>query len=346
MAVSKNTPMVVAANEIQRAKPKFENLNAAVGRPLVFEQEARFALQHVERNPEIAKCDPSTVRHSFENLALMGLSLNPQTQEVALIPRWNSKKGMLDCTASPMYRGLVKLAVQAGGVTSVQASPVYESDEFSVTMGTSPELVHSPKSLWAGMDARIIDLKDLTRNKMIAAYCVATTPAGEKLITIMGLEEILRVANASESFNPRPKRNGKPTPKPSGPWLSWPEEMTVKSILRRAQKTWPPGTNTVYQRALDAAISAQTEADVNDQVAPHSERGGDQEENGEQTLVLSKDQIKDLRSLCQRSKTAVAAVCNAYSVQKLDDIPSELFDEIRLKLIQKRDRLKAGGGDE
>ena len=105
MAASKKNPLVLAATQVQAASDRFHNLNAKMGHPLVWEREARFAMQQFERLPRLLECDPGTIRDSIVNLAAMGLSLNPQTQEAALIPRWNSKKGMLDCTASPSHSG-------------------------------------------------------------------------------------------------------------------------------------------------------------------------------------------------------------------------------------------------
>lgn len=330
MAVSKNNSLVVAATHINSAHDRFMTVNRKMGDPLIWEREARFALQVVENNKQLQECDMNTVRDSVINVATMGLSLNPATQHVALIPRWNRKKGMLDCTATPMYRGLVKLATDAGAIKSLQAGVIYDSDDWDMTLGSSPELTIKPNSLLAGESARTVDLKSLDRNKLIAAYCVATLSDGEKLIEVMGLEDVLKVANSSDSFNPKSNKSGKRR-NPSGPWLTWPEEMAKKSVIRRAQKTWPAGAN-VYQEALENAINAMTEADVNDsgEVKPHGDVI-----DGEATLLISEEQAKELRDLCRQQGLPVKKVYETYAIGKMEEMSIDQFGEAKTKLVQR-----------
>lgn len=316
MAVSKNNQLVVAAKNIEAAHDKFANVNQKMGNPLIWEREARFALQHVQNMPQLQEADPITIRDSIINVATMGLSLNPATQQVALIPRWNRRKNMNDCTATPMYRGLVKLATDAGAIKSIQAGVIYQDDEYDIELGTDPHLVIKPHSALTGN--RRMDLQNLDENQAIAAYCVATLPDGDKLVEIISLDQIIRIAAASDSF-----RKGK------GPWASWPEEMARKSVIRRAQKTWPSGNN-VFQEALDRAIEVMTEADVND-AADEVEVLAD----GEATTVISSDEAKELRDLCREQGLPVAKVYEMFKIEKMEQMPIEKFDDAKTRLVQR-----------
>jgi len=326
MTVSKNTQLLVVANHIASAQKKFEIVNDRMGRPLVWEREARFAMQLFQNNPMLQDCDPVTVRDAIVNVSTMGLSLNPSTQQVALIPRYNRRKGMMDCTASPMYRGLVKLATDAGAVSSVQAGVIYEDDEFDIELGTSPSLSIKPRSVIT--NNRNMDLKDLSKNQAVAAYCVATLANGEKLIEVLSLDQILRIANASDSFNPKPKANGK-TRSPSGPWITWPEEMAKKSAIRRAQKTWPAGSN-VYQEALDSAIEVMTEADKNDSADEVEEL-----DRGEATTVITAEEAKELRDLCRQQGLPVNKLYEMFGIDKMEQMPIDRFDDAKTRLLQR-----------
>lgn len=322
MAVSKNTAIVVAAKSLAAGRENFLAINKQMGNPLIWERECRFALQHIEKSDILQSCDQNTIRDSIINVGTMGLSLNPATQQVALIPRWNAKKRMMDCTASPMYRGLIKLALDAGAVKTLQADVIYEDDEYDVTLGSTPELIHKPHSIIKGEGARVTDFKDLDRNRLVAVYVVATTDSGEKLITMMGLEDCLRVANASDSFNPK-----KANKKASGPWIPWADQMSIKSVIRRAQKTWPTGDNKKWQEALEAAIQTMTDADTNDMSEGVIE--------GEATTVISEDQDKELRDLCRQQGMPVAQLYKLYGIEKMSHLSIDKFPEVKTKLLQR-----------
>jgi len=317
MTVSKNNSLVVAAQSVNAAKEKFLTVNKRMGDPLIWEREARFALQHVQNMPQLQEADPVTIRDAVINVATMGLSLNPATQQVALIPRWNKRKGMNDCTATPMYRGLVKLATDAGAIKSIQAGVIYEDDEYDIELGTQPHLVVKPNSAISGN--RNMDLLNLDKNQAVAAYCVATLPDGDKLVEIISLDQIIRIAAASDSF-----RKGK------GPWATWPEEMARKSVIRRAQKTWPAGSN-VYQEALDRAIEVMTEADVNDSAEEDTPTLID----GEATTVISDDEAKQLRELCRQQGLPVAKVYEMFGIEKMEQMPIDKFDDAKARLVQR-----------
>lgn len=319
------------AKTLKESKRRFEVQNKKVGM-LDFAQEARFALTAMSNNKQLLECDPETLKDSMVNLAAMGLSLNPAAQQAALIPRWNSKKHCLDCTASPQYRGLMKLATDTGLITNITAEVVFrcEEDSFDVDLGSRPYLKHKPK-IFASPDDRRLDLKDLEANQMIGSYCIAHLRDSEyPHITVMDLTEVLAIANASDAFNPRPRGN-RPAKAPSGPWVYWGGEMVKKAVIRRASKQWPLSDDSKYQQLL-TAINVDNIAEANEQRA--NVRAD--EIDGEMDEVISEEQVAIIRDLCSTQNLDPEKVYKNYAVTSLTKVKVKHFDEINEKLLARQ----------
>lgn len=318
----------VMAHAIHDSKRRFEVQNKKTG-ILEFSNEARFALEAIRNNKMLLKCDPDTVKDSMVHLAAMGLSLNPASQQAALIPRWNSKKGSMDCTASPQYRGLMKLATDTGLVNNITAEVVFECEEdsFDVDLGSNPYLKHKPK-LFAGSDERVIDLVDSNRNRVIGAYCIAHLAKSEHPhITVMDIDEILTVARASDAFNPRKEGRS-----PTGPWVYWPGEMIKKAVIRRASKQWPLSDDTAYQRLLEA-IKIDNQAEANEQ---RTEVRAEEVE-ADMGAPLTAEQVEIIKDLCDQQQLPYEMVYENYAVSSLAKIKMKFFGEVHEKLL---DRLR------
>jgi len=325
------------AEAIRASKRKFEVQNADT-KQLEFASEARFALTAIRNNNQLLKCEPSTVKDSMVHLAAMGLSLNPAAQQAALIPRWNSKAGRLDCTASPQYRGLMKLATDTGLVNNITAEVVFlcEEDSFDVDLGSNPFLKHKPK-LFAGEGERTIDLVSAENNKLIGAYCIAHLRDSEHPhITVMDLAEILAVARASDAFNPRPPRGNQKARNPSGPWVYWAGEMVKKAIIRRASKQWPLSDDSKYQRLLNA-VEIDNMAEANEQRA---EVRSDQIE-ADMGVALNEEMVAKIKDLCSTQELPLERVYENYNVNALSKVPLKFFDEIEEKLLDRQRKWNA-----
>ncbi len=317
------------ASIIQESKRRFTVQNQKTGL-LSFAAEARYALEKITNSKTLLKCDPETLKDSMVHLAAVGLSLNPASQQMALIPRWNTKKGSFDCTASPMYRGLMKLATDTGLINNITAEVVYEFEEdgFDVDLGSKPYLTHKPKYS-SGTGDRVIDLADHEKNRMIAAYCIAHLKNSEwPHITVMDLSEVMAIANASDSFNPR-----KADREPSGPWVYWTGEMVKKAVIRRASKQWPLSDDSNYQRLL-LAIEADNRAEANEQ---RTEVRAEQLEADMGELVTA-DQVATIRDLCSTQGLDHDTVYSNYGVNALSKIQMKFFDEIEEKLLDRQRR--------
>ena len=317
------------AQIIQESKRRFTVQNQKTG-ALNFAAEARYALEKIVNSKALLKCDPDTLKDSMVHLAAVGLSLNPAAQQMALIPRWNTKRNRYDCTASPMYRGLMKLATDTGLINNITAEIVYEyeDDSFDVDLGSKPYLRHKAKYGSAASE-RVVDLADLSKNKMIAAYCIAHLRDSEwPHITVVDLQEVLSIARASDAFNPRNDKKN-----PSGPWVYWAGEMVKKAVIRRASKQWPLSDDSRYQRLL-LAIEVDNQAEANEQ---RTEVRAEQldKDMGE---VLSEEQVAQIKDLCSTQDLDHESVYANYGVNALSKILMKYFEEIEEKLLDRQRR--------
>ncbi len=321
--------MAVALKESKR---RFDAQNKKTNK-LTFEAEARFALSAMANNPYLYKCDPETLKDAMCNLAAMGLSLNPAAQQAALIARWNSAKGTTDITASPMYRGLMKLATDTGLITNITAEVVFECEEdsFDVDLGSNPYLTHKMK-LFAAKEERTVNLLDSGKNKLIGAYCIAEIKNSDKPhITMMDLTEVMTIANASDAFNPRPPRGNQKKRNPSGPWLTWPAEMIKKAVIRRATKQWPLSDDASYVQLLEA-VRIDNEAEANEQRTTVRQDEIDKDMGD----PISDEQVAIIKDLCDTQNLPYERVYKNYNVNSLSKIKLKYFDDINQKLLDRQ----------
>ena len=231
----------------------------------------------------------------------------------------------------------MKLATDTGLINNITAEVVFrcEEDTFDVDLGSNPFLKHKPK-LFAGADERVINLKDLTANRMIGCYCIAHLAKSEHPhITVMDLTEVLAIANASDAFNPRAKGN-RPARDPSGPWLYWAGEMIKKAVIRRASKQWPLSDDSKYEQLL-TAIDVDNKAEANEQRA---EVRADQIES-EMDALISEEQVEILKDLCSTQELAPEKVYSNYGVNSLSKLKLKHFNEINEKLLDRQRKYNA-----
>ncbi|MFA5379401.1 MAG: recombinase RecT [Dehalococcoidia bacterium] len=187
-------------------------------------REVVFALQAIRASDALQKSDPESIKNAVVNIALTGASLNPALQQAFLIPR--KGKACLDFS----YRGLSKIAVDSGGVVDIDATVVYENDDFYYEMGLHPVLHHVP---CLGGD----------RGKMKYVYAVAVLPSGLRKFIVLDAKEIEKIKKVSAYGN-------------AGPWKEWESEMWRKSAVKKLYKLLPQTDR------MSTAVSLSNEAEV------------------------------------------------------------------------------------
>ncbi len=311
--MAQQNSMVVVEKAIAHVQPAFEKMARTAGGLVRYQEEAGFALQIMRRSPYLQRCVPQTIEDAVINVAAIGLSLNPVLQHGFLIPR--RQGNYVICCFDPGYRGLIKLATDGGLVTNIQAVAVYEeevrSGNFKLTRGTSPSVLHTTDPL--------MKLSDM--GEIVGAYCIAhilNSPVPHT--TWMPIDEILRVAEKSEAFNPRDQKK-----KPSGPWVTDFQEMCVKTAIKRGRKQWPGGNER-----LDRAINLSNVAESYIEPDPPDESPI----VGEAVELVDKDQANHLRVLCKRAHMRVGRVYEKFECRVMEELPIAKFKECHDLLLQ------------
>ena len=182
---------------LQKVAPKYVNLTRMVS----------LAVEAKMRNPLLAKCSPVSVLNFCMRCAETG------TDRIGAGGMWAvpfaNKTGGYDMVPIPDWRLLVEKAKRAKAITHAFGALAHANDTFRYQLGDSPSLHHEPA------------LGD--RGEIIAAYCVATLPDGDKHIEVMGKAEIDSIRKRSKAAN-------------AGPWVSDYGQMAVKTVVKRCLK--------------------------------------------------------------------------------------------------------------
>jgi recombination protein RecT len=202
-----------------------DRLVAALPRHLSAERMIQVVSTMIYRTPRLAECDRASVFAAVMQSGELGLDLSPAMGEAYLIPRWNGKARVLECQFQPGYRGLVKLAMQSGGVANIHAEIVREGDVF--------EWWHAD----GGLHYRHVPEAWNDDRPVIGVYAIAKRTNGEIIGSRMSVREV-------EAIRSRSQAGG------AGPWVSDWNEMARKTILRRLCKALPQSTE--LSRAIEA----------------------------------------------------------------------------------------------
>lgn len=216
----------------ERARP---SISAVLPRHLDAEKILKITLSAASRTPDLLKCTPESILLSVMQSAALGLEPNTPLGHAYLIPFKNGER--YECQFIPGYKGLIKLAIQSGDVTSVRTRVVHAGDIFEVIQGTTESLVHRP----------VIGRDDTsaTAPTMTAVYGVAEMKSGPPVFEVMTKLQIDAIRSRSRAKN-------------SGPWVTDYEEMARKSVVRRLSKYLP------LSPELAAALHAQAVAEAGD----------------------------------------------------------------------------------
>jgi recombination protein RecT len=154
-----------------------------------------------------------------------------------------------ECQLIPGYRGLIDLAVRSGFVRSVNAWVVHEKDGFSAVAGKLPR--HVPWLPRAG--------EDMDPGPVFAAWARYRTREGGDESVVMSLRELWAVRDRSAGYRSAMKYGNK-----DNPWLSDPEEMLKKTVIRRALKLAPLNPTGALNEALEKYAKALEHDDIVD----------------------------------------------------------------------------------
>jgi recombination protein RecT len=204
---------VVALVESQRQ----QFVAVAVDKSIEFDREAQFAVQILQANDylrNIALANRESLYSAINNVAAIGISLNPASKLAYLVPR--KKAVCLDIS----YIGLMHIAQQSGAIQWGQAVIVREKDDFELQgIDKEPRHVYQPFA---------------DRGNIIGVYCVVKTAEGDYLTHVMKLSDVYAIRDRSEAWKAYKRDSTK-----TCPWNTDEQEMIKKTCVKQAAKYWP-----------------------------------------------------------------------------------------------------------
>lgn len=194
---------------IEMAKGEF--LSVSVDKQIAWQKEFNFALQLLKSNDYLDKVawnNTESLKNAIVNISAIGISLNPATKHAYLVPR--DKKVCLDIS----YMGLLHLACMSGSIMWGQAKIVRANDAY-VSKGIDKAPEHTYNAFG-------------DRGGIVGTYCTVKTCDGDYLTEEMSLQAVYDIRDRSMAFK-----------KKSGPWVTDPEMMIRKTVVKRASSYWP-----------------------------------------------------------------------------------------------------------
>lgn len=203
--------------------------------PEKVKQEISFAIQIINKSPQLQKCSPASLQQAVLNVSNIGLTLNTAAKESYLIPRWNGVTKQMEASLDPSYVGLVKLLTDAGSVKSMVCQLHYEADRFEIDLANNNQpVIHKP------------ELNRSKRGEIVGVYALATLTDGTRQVEYMSKEEVDEIKYRSETFKAYESKKIQ-----SCTWVTDYGEMARKTVIKRIYKYLP---RTERMQAVDKAV--------------------------------------------------------------------------------------------
>lgn len=204
-------------------------IGRALPRHISPDRMARILVTALRTTPKLDQCTPVSFMGNVMQLAQLGLEPNTPLGHAWLIPRWSSKRKVMECTSIIGYQGYIDLARRSGMVSTVYAFVVREGDTFEYELGLHPNIRHVPSGS-----------PDRESQKITHAYAVANLNDGEPQFVVLSRAQIDARMMRSETYG-----------KSFSPWKSDFEAMAQKSAVRALWKFLPKSSEIAQADALE-----------------------------------------------------------------------------------------------
>jgi len=184
-------------------------------KPAVFERNLVNALM---ANPALMNFDPRLIFREVSKAAGLGLLLDPILGEAYIVTAYNYKTRSTEPQLRVGYKGMCKLARQAGTVSGLYAHEVHALDDVECDLGFPKVFHHRPKLF--------VDRGDLVGYVAVVAY-----KDGNFDFEPMSREQCLAIRDRSDAWKAFVQEKIKSTP-----WSTDEVEMCKKTVLRRLMK--------------------------------------------------------------------------------------------------------------
>ena len=189
-------------------------LQLSLPRSMDADRFSRLLLTAANANPALFDCSPVSFLAAGVAAAQLGLEPNDARGLAYLLPYNDSKRGKI-VQLIIGYRGMMDLARRSGMVSSINAFPVFDGDEFTYELGLNPTLHHVPGD------------HDEDPGKLTHVYAVARVN-GDPQFVVLTRRQIDKTRNAVKGSD-----------SPYSPWSKYYIEMAQKTAIRRLCKYLP-----------------------------------------------------------------------------------------------------------
>lgn len=300
---------------IKNSFPKFEAIN-----PEKAKSELGFALQLFQNNPQLQKCDPTSIINAVVNVARTSITLHPAMRLAYLVPRGNK------CVLDFSYMGMVALLKDNGCIKTIDAHIVYEDEEFDYNLAEN-KIKHKPK--FAKTEA------DHNSRTILGVYSRAVLPTDDVVFCFMPFWEIEKVRKSSTNSSSK-----------YSAWTTWRDEMIKKTCIKRHFKMLINLGGNIQNDRLSALLEIENEnnplkTDFNKKPNIKSAFIEDNPEEAEVTL----DQVldgEDNQETGNPAKTPATKKTTPKKKSEPTEVPSDLFEisdaeELAIKEKSKKD---------
>lgn len=333
----KSNPTAMALKNTMLS-PHFQaSLKATLPKHVSADKIVRLVMGSFQTNPKLLECTPESILFSVMQSAALGLEPSGGVLgQGYLVPFYSSKDRRFLCQFIPGYRGLCKLARQSGEVQQIWAEVVYEKDQFTYSMGLSPDIKH------------VRNDKEADPGPMTHVYAVARFTDGTPQFIVMNRREVEAIKKSTKSKDKQGNI--------FGPWADHEPEMWKKTAIRRLCKQLPLSVEaqTLMQQTesndgvsmLAAAFEALPGPGEDDQEpidAEHSEASqegetaGDESQTEEATAAADDDPLAGLADRVKgcKSEKAVLALDAEYRAKDLTDFQIIHLDDVIKEALDK-----------
>ncbi len=198
----------------ERARDLYTSLPSHI-KPAVFERNLVNALM---ANPSLMEFDPRLIFREISKAAGLGLLLDPILGEGYIVVAYNYKSQKKEPQLRVGYKGMCKLARQAGNVSGIYAHEVHALDAVECDLGFPKIFHHRPKLF-------------CDRGDIVGYVATVTFKDGTFDFEPMSVDQCQGIRDRSDAWKAFKANLIKSTP-----WATDEAEMSKKTALRRLMK--------------------------------------------------------------------------------------------------------------
>lgn len=252
--IVRKQPDAIQTDTAQRAPKTLEQvvlsmhkqMSSVLPKHLNPERMARLALTALRTTPKLAQCTPESFLSSLMACSVLGLEPNTPLGQAYLIPYDNNRlvegqwRKVTECQVIIGYQGYIDLMRRSGMVASIQATAVYDGDDFEYELGLNPTLKHKPSNA-----------ADREERLLTHAYCVVKLKDkdADPIFLVMPRSRIEK--HRKRGASGRTDRNGKQI---KTPWDTDYDAMALKTVTRQIVKWAPRSTEVATATEVEERI--------------------------------------------------------------------------------------------